>query len=264
MLSLKDVSKYYSNPGGDHVTALNEVSLTIRPAEFCVILGTNGSGKSTLLNLIAGTVSPTRGTILWDQRPITDARQSHRPLVAMVHQNPELGTSPSLTAAENLALAMASLNRLSFRRLLSRKRLIDSSSILFELGIDTTARVTTPVYELSGGQRQALAIRMAVLRRPKILLLDEPSAALDPKRAKELGDLTEQLWREHRLMILMVTHQVPQAIRYGTRLLFMHAGRIVRDIAGDAKQHLKLNELTELYQTAYAMNPYKSLGGVEY
>jgi putative ABC transport system ATP-binding protein len=169
----------------------------------------------------------------------------------MVHQNPELGTSPGLSAPENLALALASRKRLGFHKLLSNDRVVRSQGILRELGIDANNRFTTPVCEFSGGQRQALAIHMAVLREPKILLLDEPTAALDPRRANELGVLTERLWREHNLTVLMVTHQVTQALKFGNRLLFMHAGRIVRDVSGMAKQQLTFNELTELYQTAY-------------
>lgn len=244
MVEFHSVYKTF-NPGTrSEVRALRGVSLTIEPGSFVVIIGTNGSGKSTLLNAVAGTFIVDSGTITVEGRDIT-AWPEHRraELVGRVFQNPFSGTAPSLSILENIALAS--------RRGLARSLMWASNAKLREeirgrvrmLNMGLEDRLDNPIGSLSGGQRQALTLLMATWRRPSVLLLDEHTAALDPRSADQVISVTRQVIESEQLTAIMVTHSMQQAAALGDRLLMVHRGRIVNDVSAGSKRRLRPPEL---------------------
>jgi putative tryptophan/tyrosine transport system ATP-binding protein len=227
--------------------ALQGVDLTVDPGSFVVVIGINGSGKSTLLNGIAGTVSLDRGVVRFAGRDVSRWPEHRRAaFIGRVFQNPFSGTAPNLTVAENLAIASQRGRRRSILHWglgnARRARLAERVAAM-ELGL--TDRLDVAMGVLSGGQRQALTLLMATLVRPELLLLDEHTAALDPRSAEQVVRLTEQTVRRESLTTLMVTHSMHQAVRLGDRLLLMHRGRIVEDFAGARKRRLRVEELLD-------------------
>ncbi len=219
------------------VRALHDLSLTIAAQEFIVVIGTNGSGKSTLLNTIAGTVLPDAGRVTIQGIDVTSMENHRRAgFIGRVFQNPFSGTAPSMTIAENLRLAQLRGATKGLRIGLSQDRLEMFRERSAELGMGLENRLETPIGLLSGGQRQALTLLMATLREPAILLLDEHTAALDPRSAEQVMMLTNRIIERHRLTALMVTHDMVEAARFGSRLIMMHMGEIVLDITGDRKR----------------------------
>ncbi len=244
MLELCGVTKEFAGDTTDCVRALDAVDLQVAESSFVTMIGTNGSGKSTLLNAIAGTITLDAGTIRLDRRDVTRWPEHRRAaLVGRVFQNPFSGTAPSMTVAENLALAarrgrsrgLAWAVRQRTRSLLRDR--------LAALGMGLEDRIDTPIGLLSGGQRQAITLLMATWSRPKLLLLDEHTAALDPKTADLVMRLTEEIVAAERLTTVMVTHSMQQATAVGDRLVMMHHGRVVYDVRGAEKQRLRADEL---------------------
>jgi putative ABC transport system ATP-binding protein len=229
--------------------ALQDVELSVEPGEFVVVLGINGSGKSTLLNAIAGTVSLDRGLVRIAGEDVTRWPEHRRAaLVGRVFQNPFSGTAPHLTVAENLAIASQRGHRrgvLNWGLNAARRR--ELAEKVRGLGLGLEERLDTPMGVLSGGQRQALTLLMATLVRPELLLLDEHTAALDPRSAEQVVRLTEEILRRDALTTLMVTHSLHQAVRLGDRVLMMHHGRIVADIAGARKRRLRVEDLLDTF-----------------
>jgi putative ABC transport system ATP-binding protein len=227
--------------------ALRKVDLVVEPGEFVVVLGINGSGKSTLLNAIAGTVALDRGTVRIATHDVTRWPEHRRAaLIGRVFQNPFSGTAPHLTVAENLAMALQRGRRrgvLNWSLGAARRR--ELAKQVRGLGLGLEDRLDTPMGALSGGQRQALTLLMATLVRPELLLLDEHTAALDPRSAEQVVRLTEEVVRRDALTTLMVTHSLHQAVRLGDRVLMMHQGRIVEDIAGARKRRLRVEDLLD-------------------
>ncbi|MBT9253731.1 MAG: ATP-binding cassette domain-containing protein [Brockia lithotrophica] len=229
--------------------ALRNISLTLAEGEFAVVIGSNGAGKSTLLNVIAGTHRPDRGKIFLDGEEITRAPEHVRArAIARVFQDPLQGTAPSLTIAENLAVALRRGERRGLRVSTGPKERERFREALRILGMGLEDRLDARVGTLSGGERQALSLLMATFTRPKLLLLDEHTAALDPKRARDITALTEKLVREWHLTTLMVTHNMEQAIAMGDRLLMMHEGEIVLDISGEKKRGLTVPDLIAAFE----------------
>ncbi len=253
MLQLTNITKKFDRGDGSSIVALDNVTAAFEPGEFCIVIGNNGSGKSTLLNAIEGTVLPDVGRVTWNQDgvAIVNSRE-RRTIVAKVHQNPAEGTAPTLTVAENLCLAMLSPGKVSVRRLVTKSRLDSVRMLLDELDIGMPRREDALVRHLSGGQRQGLAVHMAALRNPKVLLLDEHTAALDPDKASKIMELTVRLWRERNLTVLMVTHDLREAVMYGNRLICLSHGRIVLDVKGEEKAKLTGAGLFELFKTKSA------------
>lgn len=249
MLNLNNAIKTFYPGTVNEVRALRGVSLRIREGEFVVVIGTNGSGKSTLLNAVAGTFPLDVGTIQLAGQDITRWPEHRRArLVGRVFQNPFHGSSPSLTILENLVLAVRRGQSRGLSRAVPRQLRTDLRERIRQMGLNLEDRLDTPIGSLSGGQRQSLTLLMATLVRPELLLLDEHTAALDPKSADQVIRLTEQIIRRDRLTTMMVTHSMHQAARLGDRLVMMSGGRIVCDLSGDDKKHLRPEDLLARFE----------------
>ncbi|CAM3338431.1 ATP-binding cassette domain-containing protein [Hydrogenibacillus schlegelii] len=249
MLRLVGVSKIYNAGTSDEKAALKGIDLDVREGELVTIIGSNGAGKSTLLNVIAGTITPDEGHIVLDGTDITDWPEHRRSRwIARVFQDPAAGTAPNMTIEENLALALARDGRRTFRRGVTDERRQAFRERVRQLGIGLENRLGVKVGALSGGERQALALLMATLCRPKLLLLDEHTAALDPKRAAWVSELTVGLIRELKLTALMVTHNMKQAIEMGDRLIMMDEGEVILTYEGEAKRSLTVERLLQSFE----------------
>ena len=251
MLDLKNISKTF-NPGTvNEKVALENVNLHLDDGDFATIVGSNGAGKSTLFNAIAGEFIADTGTITLDGRDITflpDFKRSKA--IGRMFQDPLRGTAPHMTIEENLALAARRGSRRTFKWGISRAEREEYRALLAPLGLGLEDRLTTKVGLLSGGQRQALTLLMASLKKPKLLLLDEHTAALDPKTAAKVLELSDRIVAENGLTTMMVTHNMKDAIAHGNRLIMMDAGRVVLDIAGREKQKLTVPDLLALFSEA--------------
>ncbi len=249
MLELAAVTKMFCADTADRVLALDHLNFTVEEGTFVVTIGTNGSGKSTLLNVIAGSVGIDSGTIRLDGRDITGWAEDRRArLIGRVFQNPFTGTAPTMTIAENLALAARRGQRRGLGWAVGRRLRTNLRDRIAALGMGLEDRLDTPIGSLSGGQRQVITLLMAAWLRPKLLLLDEHTAALDPKTAESVMQLTEEIVTGESLTTLMVTHSMQQAATLGNRLLMMHAGRIVYDVRGAEKKRLRADELLRQFE----------------
>lgn len=249
MLEMRGVRKIF-NPGTpNEVRALQGVDLRVDNGSFTVIIGTNGSGKSTLLNAVAGAFEPDSGTIALGAIDITRWPEHRRAkLIGRVFQNPFSGTAPNLSIAENLALAA---RRGRPRRLgwsLGRRATSELEERVRSLNMGLEGRLDNPIGTLSGGQRQALTLLMATWLKPELLLLDEHTAALDPKSADQVIALTDEIVERERLTSLMVTHSMQQAAHLGDRLIMMHRGQVIQDFRGAEKQRLRANDLLARFE----------------
>lgn len=225
----------------NEVVALNGISLRVDPGDFITIIGSNGSGKSTLLNAIAGTVSVTAGTVWLEGKDITKlAEHARARSIGRVFQDPRAGTAPSMSIQENLAMAYLRGRRRGLRPGVPARLKRQMKEQLAELDMGLETRLTAHVNKLSGGQRQAMSLLMATVAEPRLLLLDEHTAALDPKVAATIMDLTGKIVQERGLTTLMVTHNMEIALQWGNRLIMMHAGRIILDVAGAQKETLTI------------------------
>lgn len=248
-LSIEGLQKTFFPGTVNEVKALQGIDLHLAPGEFVTVVGSNGAGKSTLLNSIAGVITPDRGRILLEGVDITRQSEVERARrIGRVLQNPLAGTAPSLTVAENLSLALARGRKRGLRWALNAARRRQFAEELAQLGLGLERRLDDRVGLLSGGQRQALSLLMATLQRPDILLLDEHTAALDPRAASLIADLTNRWVRQHRLTTLMITHNLEQAIRLGDRLIMMHEGRILFTVGGAEKHTLTIEGLRSAFE----------------
>ncbi len=247
MLALKGIYKAF-HLGRESVRALDGVELEVGAGEFLTVIGSNGAGKSTLLNVIAGTCRPDAGRIVLGGTDVT-AWPAHRRArwIGRVFQDPRQGTAPNLTVAENMALACQKGAR-TLRWALGRARTAFFCRELSSLGMGLEKRLQEKTACLSGGERQALAVLMATLTRPKVLLLDEHTAALDPAHAEQVLEITDQLVKAHRITTLMVTHRMDHALQVGQRLVMMHKGRVVLDLEAEAKGRLSVEDLVGLFR----------------
>lgn len=247
-LQIRGIHKTFFPRSAYAIKALCGVDLDVNPGDFITIIGSNGAGKSTLLNVIAGTHAPDAGSILLDGEDITRVPEHRRAFVmGRVFQDPRAGTSPSLTIEENLCMALrrGKPRRLAMGVNAARRRLVVENLCLVEMGLEQ--RLKTQVSKLSGGQRQALSLLMATIAQPKLLLLDEHTAALDPKVAATIMALTTTLVNERRITTLMVTHNMDLALRHGNRLIMMHAGRIILDVHEEEKRQLTVPGLVQKF-----------------
>lgn len=248
-LVLHDLRKQFS-VGGERFTALDGVTLHVPDGQYVTVMGSNGAGKSTMLNAVAGAVLPDSGTIRLGERDVTRLPENRRARnVSRVFQDSRIGTAPTLTLAENIALAALRSGRRSLRRGVPKALRAQIVERMSDCGLsDLESRLDQQVGTLSGGQRQAISLMMASWEHPGLLLLDEHTAALDPSRAASIMDLTSRVQSEGHLTVLMVTHDVNQAITFGDRLIMMDRGRIVEDIAGDEKRSLTFEAVIDLFQ----------------
>ncbi len=248
MLGLRNIQKRFNAGTINEIHALRDVSLQIEDGEFVTVIGTNGSGKSTLLNVVAGTILPDAGTVTLASTDVTRRRDFERAkFMARVFQNPFLGTAADMTIAENLLLALLRGERRYVRIGLNAKRMALFAERVRELEMQLETRLNTLIGTLSGGQRQAVSLLMAVIREPKLLLLDEHTAALDPKSAAQVIRLTKIFVERGRLTTLMVTHSMQQALELGDRTIMMYQGRIIDDISKAEKDRLTVDDLLQKF-----------------
>ncbi len=248
MLELKDVSVIFNQGTSLEKRALDEVSVHIPEGQFVTVLGSNGAGKSTFFNVITGAAPAAEGTIVLDGQDITAQKEHVRSRsIGRLFQNPEHGTAPHLTVEENLALAY-SRSRGPFSRAIRREEQDLFREKLKTLDMGLEDRLKTPIGLLSGGQRQAVALMMAVLNPPKLLLLDEHTAALDPKSARKILEITNDLVRREHMTALMLTHNMTDALTNGDRLLIFNDGKITQDFSGEEKKKLKPADLLDFYE----------------
>ena len=251
MLDLKNVSKTF-HPGTVNArTALNDLTLHLDEGDFVTVIGGNGAGKSTLLNAIAGTFAVDRGSIAIGGQDVTRLPEYKRAaLIGRVFQDPMLGTAATMQIEENLALAARRGQTRGLKWGITKAEREKYRALLQPLDLGLEDRLTAKVGLLSGGQRQALTLLMASLQQPKLLLLDEHTAALDPKTAAKVLALSDQIVAENHLTTLMITHNMRDAIRHGNRLLMMSAGKVVLDISGEEKRKLTVEDLLHRFSLA--------------
>ena len=248
MIEIQRLEKTFTQPGGEKVPALRSIDLVIPTGQFLTVIGTNGSGKSTLLNVTAGSFFPDAGSITIDGIDVTAKPEFKRAaLIGRVFQDPFKGTCPSMTVAENLRMAELRGRRRGLRVGLSRSALERFHALLSGLGMRLETRLRATMGTLSGGQRQAVTLLMATLQRPELLLLDEHTAALDPRAADQIIHVTNQVVREHGLTTMMVTHSMEQAVEQGDRTIMVHRGEILADLSGTERAELDAEDLVKRF-----------------
>lgn len=248
-LEVVDCTKIFVAAGREQVTAIDGLSLAVRPGTFVSVIGSNGAGKSTLLSIVAGNLLPDGGQIKVRGEDVTTLPSWRRfRLVSRVRQNPQDNMASSLTVEENFALALAGKRgRFSLRRSSGHQIRETAARVLEPLGLGLEDRLSAISGNLSGGQRQAVAVALASLGSPAVMLLDEHTAALDPNGARRVNEATERIVRENNITTLMVTHDMEHALTHADRLLMMHAGRIVLDVEGEALTGLTALDLQERF-----------------
>lgn len=251
MLEIKGAYKTF-NPGTVNAkTALQNLNLVLKDGDFMTVIGGNGAGKSTMLNAIAGVWKLDEGRILIDGTDVTGSPEHKRAsFLGRVFQDPMMGTAADMGIDENLALAIRRGKKRGLGWGITNKEREYFKEVLTSLGLGLESRLSSKVGLLSGGQRQAVTLLMATLKKPKILLLDEHTAALDPKTAKRVLELTEEIISKDNLTTIMITHNMSDAIRYGNRLVMMNEGKIVYDVRGEEKKGLKTSDLLEKFSIA--------------
>ena len=244
MLRLNNLHKIFNYGKVNENYVLKDINLLVPQGDFITIIGSNGAGKSTLLNLVAGTFFPEAGTVEINGQDVTDwpvHKRAH--LIGRVFQNPLQGTAAEMTIEENLSLAVKRGQSRGLRLGLNKKRRAEFQRLLALLELGLENRLECPVKLLSGGQRQALTLLMATIGHPQLLLLDEYTAALDPKTARQIITITDRIVAQHKLTVLMVTHDLKQALTMGNRTLMMDQGRIILDLKGKEREKMTVNEL---------------------
>ncbi len=251
MLEIKNIYKTF-NPGTiNEKVALNGVSLSLNDGDFVTVIGGNGAGKSTMLNAVAGTWLVDEGQILIDGVNVTKLPEHKRAAyLGRVFQDPMTGTAATMEIQENLALAKRRGRPRSLRSGITKQERAEYQELLKVLGLGLESRLTSKVGLLSGGQRQALTLLMATLQKPKLLLLDEHTAALDPKTAAKVLEITDMIVNRDHLTTLMITHNMRDAINHGNRLIMMKDGKIILDISGEAKKNLTVRDLLDQFEQA--------------
>lgn len=249
MLEIKNVYKTF-NPGTvNQKVALNDLNLTLEDGDFVTVIGGNGAGKSTMLNAVAGVWPVDMGKIIIDGKDITRLPEHKRAAyIGRVFQDPMMGTAATMQIDENLALAARRGAGRTLRIGITKKENAEYHELLKTLGLGLEDRMTSKVGLLSGGQRQAVTLLMATLKKPKLLLLDEHTAALDPGTAEKVLRLTREVVAEHRITTLMVTHNMHQALELGNRTLMMDAGNIILDVQGEERSGLTVTDLLERFR----------------
>ena len=251
MLDLINLKKTFNPNTINQKVALDGVSLHLDDGDFVTMIGGNGAGKSTLLNAIAGVWPVDAGNVLIDGTDVTNLSEHKRaPWLGRVFQDPMMGTAATMQIIENLALAKRRGQKRGLKPGVTKAEKDEYREALATLGLGLEDRLTQKVGLLSGGQRQALTLLMATLNKPKLLLLDEHTAALDPRTAEKVLQLSDQIVKENHLMTMMVTHNMKDAIRFGNRLIMMNDGKIILDIRGEEKQNLTVKALMDEFARA--------------
>ena len=244
MLKLNGITKIFNEGTQDEKRALDDFTLDVAESDFITIIGSNGAGKTTLLNVIAGTVEPDEGQLMVDGQDVTrwpDYKMAQ--FISRVFQSPTMGTAGEMTIEENLCMAELRGKKRGLKWGVTAKRRKAYKEILKVLDLGLEERLKQSVGMLSGGQRQSMTLLMTTLALPRVLLLDEHTAALDPRTATKVMDLTDSMVRDNRLTTLMVTHNMNQALKYGNRMVMLHQGKVQLDIQGEAKQKMSVAEI---------------------
>lgn len=245
MLTIKNLSKSFNEGTENEVNIFNNFNLEVEESEFVAVLGSNGCGKSTLFNLISGSLKENSGSITLSGENISSLKEEERALkIGKVHQDPSKGVSPSLTILENLSLAMKKSEKFSLRSLIRKDNIEKFKDILKELDLGLENKLNTQVKFLSGGQRQALSLIMATLKKPELLLLDEHTAALDPKTSKMIMEKTKQLIDKQNITAMMISHNLKDAIKYSDRIIMLDKGRVILDVKS---KNITEEELSKIY-----------------
>ncbi len=248
MLKMIDIHKTFNAGTVNEKKALNGLNLTLEKGDFVAVIGGNGAGKSTMLNALSGVWPVDKGEIIVDGVNITKKVEHQRaPYLGRVFQDPMMGTAANMEIQENLALALRRGQKRTLRWGITEKERKEYKELLATLDLGLENRMTTKVGLLSGGQRQALTLLMATLKQPKILLLDEHTAALDPKTAAKVLELSDKIISDNGLTALMVTHNMKDAIKHGNRLIMMNNGQIIFDVKGEEKKNLTVNLLLQKF-----------------
>ena len=248
MLEIRNVRKTFFAGTVNEKVALNGVNLDLADGDFVTVIGGNGAGKSTLMNVVSGVFPVDEGTIKIGDTDVTHLPEHKRALfIGRVFQDPMMGTAASMQIEENLALAARRGKRRGLGWSITKEEHDRYQKLLAELDLGLEDRLTSKVGLLSGGQRQALTLLMATLQKPKLLLLDEHTAALDPKTAAKVLDITERMIQRDKLTTLMITHNMRDAIAHGNRLIMMYEGRVAVDVSGEEKKKLTVEKLLELF-----------------
>lgn len=248
MLELKHIHKYYNTGTVNEMCLFEDFNLTIRDHEFVSVVGSNGSGKTSLLNIICGSIPLDEGTIRIGNEDITKmAEYKRQRRIGRVYQNPAMGTCPSMTIAENMALADNKGKFFNLRPGKNKQRIDFYRESLRTLGLGLEDKMDVKVGVLSGGQRQAMALLMSTMTPIEFLILDEHTAALDPKTAETIMELTDRIVREKNLTTIMVTHNLCYAVDYGNRLLMMHQGKAIMDKAGTEKEETRIDDILKKF-----------------
>ena len=251
MLKITGLKKTFNKGTVNAKTALNGLNLELNDGDFVTVIGGNGAGKSTLLNAIAGVWRPDAGKIEIDGVDVTRMPEHKRAkFLGRVFQDPMKGTAPDMEIAENLAIASRRGIKRKFVKGVKKADREEYKSLLASLELGLENRLSTKVGLLSGGQRQAVTLLMATMNKPKLLLLDEHTAALDPKTAAKVLDLTDQIVNKNKLTTVMITHNMKDAIQHGNRLIMMHEGKIIIDVSGEEKKQLTVEMLLSLFTRA--------------
>lgn len=252
MLKIKELSKVFNPNTINENRVFDGLSLNVEKGDFISIIGSNGAGKSTLLNIIAGNIPIDSGLIILDGEDVSRKEEFARAKsIGRVFQNPSVGVAPNMTILENLSLADNKGKAYGLTAGINKKRIDEYKELLKEVNLGLEDKIYNKVQLLSGGQRQALTLMMAVMSNPKLLLLDEHTAALDPKTSEKIMNITKKVVKERGITTLMVTHNLKHALETGNRLFMMHQGKIVIDVNGKEKQDLDTDKLMDLFEQVH-------------
>ncbi|WP_130892269.1 ABC transporter ATP-binding protein [Fusobacterium ulcerans] len=258
MLKIKNLSKSFNGGTENELNIFENFNLNIEESEFVAILGSNGCGKSTLFNLISGSLREDAGSITLDETSINNLKEEERAWgIGKVHQDPSKGVSPSLTILENLSLADKKCEKFSLRNLIKKDKIKRFVEILKEVDLGLENKLDTQVKFLSGGQRQALSLIMATLKKPKLLLLDEHTAALDPKTSKVIMEKTKQLIDKQHITAMMISHNLRNAVQYADRIIMLDKGRVILDVES---KKITESELAKIYNSKIEKEQMRAAG----
>ncbi|AVQ28117.1 MULTISPECIES: ABC transporter ATP-binding protein [Fusobacterium] len=258
MLEIKNLSKSFNSGTENELNIFENFNLNIEESEFVAILGSNGCGKSTLFNLISGSLKEDAGSISLDETSINNLKEEDRAWgIGKVHQDPSKGVSPSLTILENLSLADKKCEKFSLRNLIKKDKIKRFVEILKEVDLGLENKLDTQVKFLSGGQRQALSLIMATLKKPKLLLLDEHTAALDPKTSKVIMEKTKQLIDKQHITAMMISHNLRDAVQYADRIIMLDKGRVILDVES---KKITESELAKIYNSKIEKEQMRAAG----
>lgn len=248
MLKLKEINKSFGEDSSNKKVIFDNFNLDVKKGEFVTVIGGNGCGKSTLMNLISGSVFPKKGQIFIDGKDVTHAPEYKRAeLIGRVFQDPLKGTAPNLTVEENLSLAFLKGEKKGLKFSINKNKRDILKEKLKSLNLGLENRLETKMGLLSGGQRQAITLLMATLKKPKILLLDEHTAALDPKSSEKILEITEKVASDSEITALMITHNIRDSLKIGTRTIMLNLGKVVIDLNGEYRKIMSAEKLQKLF-----------------